>query len=111
MRAQRTVSPTATLQQLIDTITADAHLRLTSPSLSLGPTPLYIQAPEALRRALAGNLEKPLSALCSEGDVITVTDPSFGSQCALELTLKFAAPLAAAAAAAAAAASAPSPSR
>ena len=51
--------------------------KLEKPSLGKPGLSLFMQAPPALREATVANLEKPLSELLDDGDVITVTDPVF----------------------------------
>lgn len=46
------------------------------PSFSIEGKNLYLQAPPQLEKATRPNLDKVLSELISDGDVLTVTDAS-----------------------------------
>lgn len=77
-----------TLTELIQTL-RDGELRLKSPSLTAATSgkTLYMQKPPALEKMTRPNLDKPLSTLIQDGEVITVTDPMF--QLSIELSITF----------------------
>jgi ubiquitin-activating enzyme E1 C len=68
----------ASLNEFIQSRLKDpsSTLRLTSPSVvSSGGRTLYMPNPPALERSTRPNLDRPLSSLIGDGDVLTVTDP------------------------------------
>lgn len=54
--------------------------QLTNPSLKTPETSLYFPNPKALEVALRPNLQKLLSALIADGDVITIQDDVLGGR-------------------------------
>ena len=70
-------NPASTLEEFIEQLKGDKQLQLEKPSLGKPGLNLFMQAPPMLREATLANLEKPLSELIEDGDVITVTDPVF----------------------------------
>lgn len=82
------VNPDLTLSDLIKRLVA-SDLRLKAPSLAKANATLYMQKPPALEAATRPNLAKPLSALLSDDDHITLTDPVFPGDVALTLHISF----------------------
>eukprot|EP00752_Nemacystus_decipiens_P014217 g12646.t1 len=82
---QRTVEvdPASTLAGLVET------LGLKQPSLTRPGLVLYMPKPPALRKQTESNLEKPLGELCSDGDVLAVTEGSWASDRSLSVVLRF----------------------
>ncbi|KAJ3208863.1 hypothetical protein HDU67_006508 [Dinochytrium kinnereticum] len=68
------ISPSITLQGLIDILLERREVQLKKPSLRTATTSLYMRAPRALEEATRVNLEKKVGELMSSGEVITVTD-------------------------------------
>lgn len=50
---------------------------------------MYMPKPPALRKQTEANLEKPLGELCSDGDVLAVTEGSWASDRSLSVVLRF----------------------
>lgn len=68
-------SPKQTLAEFIETLKSNPELQLTAPSLTSETKTLYMQKPPALEASTRANLEKPLSELLKDGDVLNITDP------------------------------------
>lgn len=83
------ISPKATLKDLIDRLTADPALQLAKPSLAKPGLSLYMQKPEALKKATEKNLEKQLDQLIENNDVLTVTDPVYPAGTRLDVVVHF----------------------
>jgi NEDD8-activating enzyme E1 len=83
------VSASSTLNELIQHHLLDSSLRLSAPSIvSASGKTLYMQKPPALEQITRPNLDKPLSALIENGEVLSVTDPLLVS-IALSLAVYF----------------------
>lgn len=63
-----------TLQDFIDRLLNDAQYQLKSPALATTITNLYMPSPPALEKQLRPNLNKLVSDMIADGEVITVTD-------------------------------------
>lgn len=72
-----TLSSTSTLSDLLKSLAEDPSLQLKHPSVVSETATLYMQAPKSLEAALRPNLEKCLSDLFCDGELLTVTDPVF----------------------------------
>ncbi|TPX60095.1 hypothetical protein PhCBS80983_g01980 [Powellomyces hirtus] len=81
------VSPSATLQDLIDLLLDRKDIQLKKPSLRTSATSLYMQAPRALQEATRPNLSKCLSELIRDGEEVTVTDESL--PISIQITVRF----------------------
>ncbi|KAI8922273.1 hypothetical protein DFJ77DRAFT_482293 [Powellomyces hirtus] len=81
------VSPSATLQDLIDLLLDRKDIQLKKPSLRTSATSLYMQAPRALQAATRPNLSKCLSELIRDGEEVTVTDESL--PISIQITVRF----------------------
>ncbi|CAM9217351.1 unnamed protein product [Ectocarpus sp. 13 AM-2016] len=83
--SQRTVEvkPSSALADLVET------LGLKDPSLTRPGLVLYMPKPPALRRQTEQNLKKTLGELCSDGDVLTVTEGTWASNRSLSVILRF----------------------
>ena len=83
------VTPTTTLNELIQVHLKDSSLRLTAPALvSASGQTLYMPKPPALEQATRPNLNKAVSSLVQNGEELTVTDPLLES-IALSLSVHF----------------------
>ena len=83
-------SATMTLNEFIQVHLKDnTAFRLTSPSLvSASGKTLYMPKPPALEQATRPNLDKAMSSLIANGEVLTVTDPLLES-IALNVAVQF----------------------
>lgn len=71
-------------------ISLDAHNSgLKQPSLTRPGLVLYMPKPPALRKQTEPNLEKTLGDLCSDGDVLAVTEGTWASDRSLSVILRF----------------------
>lgn len=70
-----TVPADITLEGVFKLLGENPNYQLQSLGATSANGPLYMRAPKMLEAKLKPNLEKPLSELISEGDVIDFTDP------------------------------------
>lgn len=62
---------------------------LKEPSLTRPELVLYMPKPPALRKQTEPNLKKTLGELCSDGDILTVTEETWASDRSLSVILRF----------------------
>ena len=72
---QMSASRSTTLQSFLQSLCDDISLQLKQPSIAGEGTSLYMQKPPSLEAATRKNLDRPLSELVRDGEVLTVTDP------------------------------------
>lgn len=70
------VSPTDSLQTLVDLLKANGAMGLQGPSLTSETQTLYMRKPASLELATRRNLERPLGDMVSDGEVVNVSDPA-----------------------------------
>lgn len=62
---------------------------LKDPALTRPGLVLYMPKPPALRKQTEANLKKPIGELCSDGDVLVVTESTWAPRRALSVILRF----------------------
>jgi len=72
-----TLSSSSTLRDLLKSLAEDPSLQLKHPSVVSESATLYMQAPKSLEEVLRPNLDKCLSDLFADGELLTITDPVF----------------------------------
>ncbi|KAK9469505.1 hypothetical protein V1512DRAFT_284566 [Lipomyces arxii] len=65
-----------TVQDFMNALTESVQFRIKSPSLRTAEKIIYLQAPPQLEEATRPNLVKPLQDFVSEGEEVSITDPS-----------------------------------
>ncbi|KAI8985087.1 hypothetical protein BDB01DRAFT_788873 [Pilobolus umbonatus] len=84
------LSPTMTIEELIEWLKDKPETQLKKPSLRTATTSIYMQAPKALEKATRPNLSKQLGSLVEEGEYITITDSALPVSLQLRIKWKIA---------------------
>lgn len=84
-----TLDPTDSLKSVLDMLLATPQFALQNPRLLVEDSVLFMKAGQQQLRALyEANLEKPVSSLIQEGDVLTVSDDALPNS-SLSFDIKF----------------------
>lgn len=79
------INPNMLLKDFIDDLCANPSYQLKKPSLVGQSISLYMQSPPSLEAVLRPNLDRPLSDIINDGEIVTITDPML---CSLSLSLQ-----------------------
>ena len=65
----------ATLKDFIGMLRSDPSMQLQNPSIVSESHSLYLPKPPQLEKTLRPNLDRPLTEMINDGEVLTVSDP------------------------------------